>query len=38
MQEFLAQLKSYGDLESITVLEKGAGLSVSYRKKPWPKP
>ncbi len=38
MKEFLEKLKSYPDLETVTALEKGPGLSVSYRRKPWPKP
>ncbi|MBI4604083.1 MAG: O-methyltransferase [Planctomycetes bacterium] len=38
MKDFLEKLKTYPDLETVTALEKGAGLSVSYKKKPWPKP
>ena len=37
MKEFLEKLKTYPDLETVFVLEKGPGISVSYKKKPWPK-
>ncbi len=35
--DYLEKLKTYPDLVTVKVLQTGAGISISYKRKPWRK-